>query len=476
MARRIYHKKASPLSGMGKVLAVVVAACAVWWGVSNIKFGFNPDKLVEDSMLQNQGFSANVEEVVSREGIKAYYFEDHSNPIISISFLFKNSGRAFDERWKLGLANMTAVLLTEGAGDWDSRAFKDKLDENAIVMSFSADDDNFSGHLKTVKANQRLAFKLLKAALTEPRLDRAEMNKVKKQMLMALKQQQEYPESIIDLAWSEEMFGTHPYGRNPIGRAADINAISDDDLQAFVKEHFNREDLIVGVAGDITREEVSKMLDAVFGSLPEKGGQVFVSEAKPDYKAREVNKNYAEGAQNVAIFAAQGVERSNVDFYPLYIANQIFAGQGLTSRVSKAAREDKGLTYGVYSYLLLKDKANMIKGGFSATEGNFAKVQDIVNAEWRKMGAEGVSEEELEQAKNYLIASYNLRFADLDTISAILVAMQEEKLGLDFLDKRNEYVSAVTLDEVNAAAARYFTAEGPVWVNLGKFANTGSMK
>ena len=68
------------------------------------------------------------------------------------------------------------------------------------------------------------------------------------------------------------------------------------------------------------------------------------------------------------------------------------------------------------------------------------------------------------------------RFADLDTISAILVAMQEEKLGLDFLDKRNEYVSAVTLDEVNAAAARYFTAEGPVWVNLGKFANTGSMK
>ncbi len=476
MARRIYHKEASPLSGMGKVLAVVVAACAVWWGVSNIKFGFNPDKLVEDSMLQNQGFSANVEEVVSREGIKAYYFEDHSNPIISISFLFKNSGRAFDERWKLGLANMTAALLTEGAGDWDSRAFKDKLDENAIVMSFSADDDNFSGHLKTVKANQRLAFKLLKAALTEPRFDRAEMNKVKKQMLMALKQQQEYPESIIDLAWSEEMFGTHPYGRNPIGRAADINAISDDDLQAFVKEHFNREDLIVGVAGDITREEVSKMLDAVFGSLPEKGGQVFVSESKPDYKAREVNKNYAEGAQNVAIFAAQGVERSNVDFYPLYIANQIFAGQGLTSRVSKAAREDKGLTYGVYSYLLLKDKANMIKGGFSATEGNFAKVQDIVNAEWRKMGAEGVSAEELEQAKNYLIASYNLRFADLDTISAILVAMQEEKLGLDFLDKRNEYVSAVTLDEVNAAAARYFTAEGPVWVNLGKFANIGSMK
>ena len=87
------------------------------------------------------------------------------------------------------------------------------------------------------------------------------------------------------------------------------------------------------------------------------------------------------------------------------------------------------------------------------------------------MGQEGVSEEELELAKNYLTASFNLRFADLDTISAILVAMQEEKLGADFLVKRNDYVNAVTIDEVNAAARKYFVEGGPIWVNLGEFHN-----
>lgn len=97
MARRIYHKKSSSFGSVVRLAMLALVLLAGWWLWSNMNFrlGFNPDKLVEDSMLQNQGFSANVEEIVSREGIKAYYFEDHTNPIISISFMFKNAGRAF---------------------------------------------------------------------------------------------------------------------------------------------------------------------------------------------------------------------------------------------------------------------------------------------------------------------------------------------------------------------------------------------
>ena len=472
MARRIYHKKASSFSIAVKLCAVAAVLCVGWWLWTRMDFhwGFNPKKLVEDSMLQNQGFSANVEEIVSREGIKAYYFEDHNNPIISISFTFKNAGWAFEERGQYGIANMAAALLTEGAGDWDSRAFKDKLEENAIMMSFSASGDDFSGHLKTLKDNQRLAYKLLKAVLMQPRFGWTEITKVKKQMLLALKQQQEYPDSVIELVWANEIYGVHPYAKNSIGRQSDIENIGASDLRRFVREHLNREDLVVGIAGDISREEAMKMLDMVFGELPEKGGQLFVSEAEVDYHPREVNHEW-DGAQNIALFTTKGVKRNDPEFYPLYIANQIFAGQGLTSRVSKAAREDKGLTYGVYSYLLLQNKASLLKGGFSATPDNFGKVKEIVMDEWQKMGQKGVSEEELELAKNYLTASFNLRFADLDVISAILVAMQEEKLGVDFLVKRNDYVNAVTIDDVNAAAKKYFVEGGPVWVNLGRFQN-----
>ena len=97
------------------------------------------------------------------------------------------------------------------------------------------------------------------------------------------------------------------------------------------------------------------------------------------------------------------------------------------------------------------------------------RVMEIFNEEWNKMGAEGVSAEELEEAKNYLIASYNLRFADISAIAEMLVYMQKEKLGIDFLQERNRYVSEVTLDEVNRAAARYFTPDNLKIIGLGNF-------
>ena len=133
------------------------------------------------------------------------------------------------------------------------------------------------------------------------------------------------------------------------------------------------------------------------------------------------------------------------------------------------AREKEGLTYGVYTGLSVSDKTEMIVGGFSSTSGNFNRVMEIFNEEWNKMGAEGVSAEELEEAKNYLIASYNLRFADISAIAEMLVYMQKEKLGIDFLQERNRYVSEVTLDEVNRAAARYFTPDNLKIIGLGNF-------
>lgn len=101
------------------VFGLAVVAGIGWFGYCSLNEAlvFNPNKLVENSALKAEVFAAPVEEITSREGIKAYYFEDHTNPIVSISFLFKNAGSAYDPQWQFGVANMTASLLTEGAGN-----------------------------------------------------------------------------------------------------------------------------------------------------------------------------------------------------------------------------------------------------------------------------------------------------------------------------------------------------------------------
>ena len=97
-------------------------------------------------------------------------------------------------------------------------------------------------------------------------------------------------------------------------------------------------------------------------------------------------------------------------------------------------------------------------------------MRKIITDEWRRFADKGATAEELETARSYLLASYNLRFDSVAGLADMLAAMQKYNLGLDFLQKRNDYVNAVTLEEVNAAAARYYSVM-PMEVNIGKIDN-----
>lgn len=468
MARRIYHKKKSSGGFFKAVLAIGLCLAIGWLGYKTYcdVMVFHPQKLVENSSLKAEGFSVPVVEITSREGIKAYYFEDHTNPIISMSFLFKNSGTAYDENGQFGISNMAAALLTEGTESFDAEKFKEIVDDKAIQISFGADVDDFYGSLLTLKNNQKIATDLLKSVLTEASFNRNDIQRVRRQMLLAIDRQTEYPQSLLNLVWAQDLYQNHPYARNPIGKKADIKNIGKEQLQNFVQNNLAKQNLIVGIAGDISRQDAEKLLDKVFGSLPEKTkSQPYVADAKLYFDGHEKNVQ-GNLPQVVALFTAQGVARNHPDFYPLYIANQIFGGSGLNSRVSKAAREDKALTYGVGSYLFIQDKADLIKGGFSTTPDKYKELQDIVLTQWQNMG-QGVTKEEFNQAKNYMIASYNLRFASLADIASMLVAMQKENLGIDFLQKRNAYVNAVSFDDVNNAAQKYFGKDNLIWTSIG---------
>ena len=123
------------------------------------------------------------------------------------------------------------------------------------------------------------------------------------------------------------------------------------------------------------------------------------------------------------------------------------------------------MTYGIGTYLQQNDAVALLGGGYSSTPDNFRKAQKLLLQEWHKMSQEGVSALELQQAKESLISSFNLRFASIGGIAAMLTGMQKYNLGRDFLEKRNDYIEAVTLEEVNAAAKKYFKGT-PDFINI----------
>lgn len=469
MSRRGGYYKSKSSNGLGKIFLLIACLIGgIYYSYTNF-WVFNPQTILDNSILKEKNFATKVEEINSpRKGIKAYWFYDNSNPIISVDFVFKNAGLASDNENAIGVSNMVATLLLDGAGELNSQAFKEELENKAIGISFDVNMDDFTGSLVTTRENQARAFELLKLTLTQPRFESDDIQRLKDQTIMAFKRQREHPQNVLGLEFEKELYNNHPYARNPLGDKEAITKFDKLVLDGFVKQHLTQSNLIVGIAGDISKEEAEDLLDNVFGDLPQKGSINFVRNAEPVFDGRVKNINM-DIAQTISSFANKGVSRNDKDFYPLFVANHIFGGSGLSSRLSMAAREKEGLTYSIYTYLSLADKSPLIQGGFSATKENYAKVKEIMAQELQKFGNDGVSKKELDDAKNYLISSYNLRFASISTISSMLVYMQKDDLGLDFLQKRNDYVRDVKLKDVNRVAKDYFGNKKAIYVNVGNF-------
>src|SRR5690606_7098717 len=141
--------------------------------------------------------------------------------------------------------------------------------------------------------------------------------------------------------------------------------------------------LVIGVAGDITAEELGPLLDEAFGSLPEKSDLPTIPEVAPKFGGVEVIEQ--DIPQSQAVWGQKGITRKDPDFYAAYVMNYILGGGGFSSRLTEEVREKRGLAYGVYSYLADMDKAELITGGVATRNNAIGQSLSIIGDEWQKM-------------------------------------------------------------------------------------------
>jgi zinc protease len=407
-----------------------------------------------------------VQRVVSPGGVEAWLVEDHSNPIIALDLAFRG-GAALDPAGKAGLANLASGLIDEGAGELDSQAFQALLQNLSIRLSFSAGLDIFSGELTTLTENRETAFDLLRLALTAPRFDPEPVERIRAQILAGLAQQAEDPGWIAGRTMDVLQFPDHPYGRPVTGTAETLAAITRDDLRDFVATRFARDRLAIGVVGDITPEELAVHLDETFLALPAEGVALDVPDVAPA-GAGEVVVVQRDVPQSIVQLAHQGIARDDPDYYAAYLVNYLFGGGGFASRLYAEVREKRGLAYSVYSYLNPMDHAALLQGGVATRNGRVGESLEIIRREWRRMAQEGPTAEEVADAKTYLTGSFPLRFSSSGRIAGMLVAMQIEELGIDYLDRRNDLIEAVTLADAQRVARRLYDPDALTVVIVGR--------
>ena len=162
-----------------------------------------------------------------------------------------------------------------------------------------------------------------------------------------------------------------------------------------------------------------------------------------------------EVPQSVAVFGLPGLDREDPDFFAAYVMNHILGGGSFSSWLYEEVREKRGLAYSIYSYLQPRKEAPFWMGSVATANAGMAKSVGLIREQVRKMYEDGVTDEQLKNAKLYINGSYPLRFTSSDRIASILASIQFHNLGIDYLDRRAKMVDAVTKEDIARVAKRF---------------------
>ena len=409
--------------------------------------------------------AVDIQEVTSPGGIKAWLVEERSIPFTALEIRFKGGG-SLDRPGKRGAINLMTAVLEEGAGDLDSQGFAAARDALAASYGFDVHRDALKVSARFLTENRDEAVALLQSALTAPRFDQVALDRVRDQVLAVIRSDDTDPDAVASRRFNALAFGDHPYATQIEGTVESVSALTRADIVTAYKDVIARDRVYVGAAGDITAEELGKLLDTLLGGLPEVGAPL------PDEAevllAGGVTVVPFDTPQSVAIFGHVGIPRDDPEFFPAYVANHIFGASGLQSRLSDEVREKRGLTYGIGAYLASFDLAQLVIGQVASTNERIAEAIEVTRAEWARMAADGLTEDELEEAKAYLTGAYPLRFDSNASIARIMVGMQMDDLGLDYVKTRNGKVNAVTTDDVRNVARRLYRPGDLQFVVIGQ--------
>ncbi len=397
-----------------------------------------------------------IQKVTSPSGLEAWLVEEHAVPLIAVQFAFLG-GSTQDPAGKEGTVDLLSSLLDEGAGDLTSQAFQGKLEDLSVQLSFSDGRDRFEGEMKTLSEHRDAAFDLLALALNAPRFDKEAVERMRVQSIAGRRRAEKNPDAIAGRLFTKAVFPDHPYGRPSDGTEKSLAAVTIADIKDMRSRIFTRKGLKIAVVGDIDAATLAPLLDKLFAGLPAEGELAPVAEVTP--VAGGDIREAAPIPQAVVRFGGPGLKRDDPDFVTAYVMNHILGGGSFSSWLYREVREKKGLAYSVSIGLSPLMHAGLFVGAVGTRADKVDESLAIIRAEIARMRDVGPTDKELAAAKAYLIGSYPLRFDTSDKIAGSLLAIQVDDLGIDYIDKRNAMIEAVTLDDIRRVAERLFSGE-----------------
>ena len=407
----------------------------------------------------------NIQELTSQNGTKFWLAQEKSIPFVSLEIRFRG-GTSMDDNKTRGAVSFMTAMLEEGAGELDTQAFSKARDSIAASFNFDVSRDSLSVSARFLSDTREEAIQLLKQALTTPRFDKEAMERVRKQIISIIASNQKNQNKIAQSKLYELTFPDHIYSSSGLGSTDKITLLNGNDLRQAHKVAITRDRISVSIVGDISEIQAIEMLDELLENLPD-SSKLLPKRVRANLDLGTVLVDYPS-PQSVAFFTFKGISRTDQDFFAAFVMNHILGGGGFNSRLMKKIREERGLTYSVNTSLAQYDHAELYLGMFQSSNDKISEAIGILKKEIALLANNGVNQEELEEAKKFLIGAYPLRFDGNVRIANILAGMQFMGLDKEYIKLRNVMVSGVTSEDVARVAERLLSSKEFTLVVVGK--------
>jgi len=399
-------------------------------------------------------------------GLQVYLVESHNLPIVASNLVLR-SGSGADPKGSPGLAGFTASMLDEGTASMDALAIANKMYSLGASLSTGATSDGSNASVRALKQNARAAMDVLGDVVLHPAFPEKDVDRVRNDRLTALLQQRDQPFQTAIRVMNASLYGpTHPYGHTGLGTEESIKKISRDDLLSFYKSWYGPKNAALVMVGDLSEAEARKLATDVFGGWQ---GDAAAPPPPPEgatASSRVIIVDKPESPQTAVLAGQVGVTRSNPDYEKLDVMNTVLGGL-FSSRINLNLREDKGYSYGAFSFIGQNRGVGPVMAGAAVRADVTGPSIDEVLKEVTKMRDAGVTDDELKMAKDAMVRSIPANFETTFSTAGTLSQIYMYDLPLDYYQTYPTRIDAMTKDEVGAVAKKYLTPDRMLIVAVG---------
>ena len=406
---------------------------------------------------------------VTSNGMTVLVIEQHFLPIVEVHALIK-TGSAQDPPDKAGLANLVASLLDEGTTTRSSKQLAEQIDFVGGSLTVNASEDFTTASARVLKKDVDLGFALLADILQHPAFLKPEFERIRSQILGEMASDNDDPGHVAMKAFNQLVFHGHPYRWPLNGTEESLGKIAHADVVNFYAKEYIPNQVILAVVGDITIEQVNSLVHTHFAAWKKSAVPSRSAKRAAPVTRKTVQLIERDLTQSNVILGHGGISRTNPDFYAVTVMNYILGSGGFSSRLMDSIRDKQGLVYGITSHF----DARLMPGSFWV---NFQTRADATNqaiqsvlSEIKSIREVPVSDQELAEAKSFLMGSFPLRLDSTAKLAQVLAQVEFYGLGLDYFSQYPKWIERVTKEDVQRAAKQYLDPQHYALVVVGNAA------